>query len=248
MIFKKPNRKIHSVFIHCSASDHPGHDDVDVMRRWHRDRGWSDVGYHYFITKAGVIQEGRDLEKIPAAQRGHNRGSIAICLHGLRAEAFTDAQFDALRRLCHEIQDVYAEPLRFRGHTEVSAKSCPVFDYRLVLGLNEKGHLNAAFPEKEADDGVELPVDADDYLEKLERKIAKKPDKRVAAVGVLGGAAALEAATNGIPSLGEAVEIVGAARSIGLKLQDILQISPYLLFPVAAVVLFVIWRKLRRAQ
>jgi len=33
-MFKKPNRKINTVFIYCSATDNPKHDDVKVIKRW----------------------------------------------------------------------------------------------------------------------------------------------------------------------------------------------------------------------
>ena len=99
MDFQKPQRAVDVVFVHCSASDRPEHDDIAVIRDWHvRGNGWNDVGYHYFIRKDGSLEAGRDLEKIPAAQKGHNTGSIAICLHGLAAEKFTKTQFKKLAR------------------------------------------------------------------------------------------------------------------------------------------------------
>lgn len=144
--FLAPKRDVNRVFIHCSASDNPAHDDISVIRRWHtspdtRDRSkpWKDVGYHLFIQKDGTIQEGRDMEEIPAAQAGANRGTIAVCLAGLAL--FTEEQFDALRELCEQIHEQL--PLvTFHGHREVNPKkSCPHFDYRKVLGLDAKGRL-----------------------------------------------------------------------------------------------------------
>ena len=144
MDFSKPKRAVHSVFIHCSASDNPDHDSVQVMRRWHVEgRGWSDVGYHYFIRKNGEVEAGRNLERTPAAQRGHNRGSIAICLHGLDEGGFTPAQFSSLRALCWMIDEAYKTRLRFRGHREVAAKACPAFDYKAILKLTPEGFLPA---------------------------------------------------------------------------------------------------------
>ena len=138
--FSAPKRPVNRVFIHCSDSDNPAHDDVRVIREWHtRDNGWSDVGYHLFITKAGTVQTGRSLEKVPAAQAGHNEGSIAVCLSG--RDRFTEAQFAALRALCEQIHGQL--PLStFHGHREVTPyKTCPNFDYRAVVGLNARGEL-----------------------------------------------------------------------------------------------------------
>lgn len=155
--FRKPARPVRRVFLHCSASDHPKHDSVAVIDQWHRENGWSGIGYHFFIRKDGTLEIGRDLERTPAAQAGHNTGSIAICLHGLAASRFTAAQFETLRALCHQIASAYGGAITFHGHCEVAAKECPVFAYRDILGLSADGHLDpkkVAVPELR---GVDLP-------------------------------------------------------------------------------------------
>ncbi|MEM7060559.1 MAG: N-acetylmuramoyl-L-alanine amidase [Pseudomonadota bacterium] len=141
IMFNKPSREIDRVFLHCSASDHKHHDKVSAIKKMHLDRGWSDIGYHYFITKAGKLQNGRPIEKTPAAQRGHNTGTVAICCHGLREDKFTKEQFDTLKKLCVAINNAYDGRVTFHGHKEVAAKACPVFDYKKVLKLDEFGRL-----------------------------------------------------------------------------------------------------------
>lgn len=131
------SRSVNRVFIHCSASDVPAHDDVSVMREWHLARGFSDVGYHFFIKKDGTVQAGRDIEVVPAAQENNNKGTIAICCHGLTD--FTEAQFKSLRELCHAIRTNVK--VTFHGHCEVSTKTCPVFDYKAVLKLDANGKM-----------------------------------------------------------------------------------------------------------
>lgn len=163
MAFTKPKRAISRVFLHCSASDRPEHDNVATMREWHKARGWSDVGYHLFIRKNGTIEPGRSLELTPAAQAGHNTGTIAICLHGLEASKFTGAQFNSLITLCHEIERAYDGKVTFHGHREVAAKACPVFDYRAVLKLDAKGRMGTAplpstDPEEERDPAPVFPT------------------------------------------------------------------------------------------
>jgi len=139
--FHRPHRSVHRVFLHCSASDRPEHDDIEVIRRWHLQRGFKDVGYHYFIRKNGELQRGRSPEMTPAAQKGHNLHTLAICLHGLRKERFSEAQFDTLRQLSLAIDEAYSGRVSFHGHCEVSPKACPVFDYRKVLKLDRYGTL-----------------------------------------------------------------------------------------------------------
>ncbi len=164
MQFVKPARPVHTTWLHCSASDHPNHDDVSVMDRWHRQRGWNGVGYHIFGQKNGNLQEGRSLERTGAHVRGHNSGSIGICLHGLEEDKFTEAQFESLRDICRQINEAYDGKMRFRGHNEVATKACPVFDYRAVLNLDADGYMiggeqDDEEPEPEivlpAEDGVE---------------------------------------------------------------------------------------------
>lgn len=142
MIFIKPKRGVKKVFIHCSASDIPAHDNVATIRQWHLERGFKDIGYHYYIDKSGTIHTGRDLEAIPASQEGHNLASIAICLGGLLKRKFTGLQYEALRTLCKEINAAYYGDITFHGHCEVNkGKDCPVFEYKKVLKLDAKGKL-----------------------------------------------------------------------------------------------------------
>ena len=138
--FVKPNRDVSKVYLHCSASSNPKHDDIAVIKQWHLDRGWSDVGYHLFIQFDGTIQEGRSLEKVPAAQAGHNTGSIAICLHGLENSSFRVPQMASLQNLAQQINSSYSD-ITFHGHCEVSDKRCPVFGYKEILSLDNLGYL-----------------------------------------------------------------------------------------------------------
>lgn len=142
--FKAPARPVNRVFIHCSASDIPAHDNIATIRAWHtkpkpHGQGWQDVGYHFFIRKDGTLELGRSLELIPAAQAMANTKTIAICLSGLNN--FTPRQFETLNDLCHQIHTQL--PLAtFHGHREVAPwKTCPNFAYREVLGLDAKGNL-----------------------------------------------------------------------------------------------------------
>jgi len=145
---KKPNRFINKVFLHCSASDLPEHDNIQTITKWHFQRGFSEIGYHFIITKDGMTHKGRNIELIPAAQEGHNTNSIAICVTGLTT--FSQTQFDSLRKLCGEINNLY-ENITFHGHCEVSNKTCPVFDYHKVLNLQnskipkQKGNIQTLF-------------------------------------------------------------------------------------------------------
>jgi len=137
--FIKPKRKVTKVFIHCSANSNPkwGITELGILHK-------NDIEYHYFIDRDGVIHNTRSLERHPkAAQENNNTNSIAICLHGGKKYAdFKPIQYEQLKILCNAINVAYKD-IPFRGHIEVSnkGKTCPNFDYKGVLGINNEGRL-----------------------------------------------------------------------------------------------------------
>lgn len=138
--FNKPDREVTKVYLHHSASNKPEHDDISVIREWHIQRGFNDVGYHFFITSDGNIQRGRSLELIPAAQQGFNTGSIAICVSGTSGD-LTKPQIKSLQELCGQINKAYSGEISFHGHKEVMPTECPAYDYRKILSLDQSGKI-----------------------------------------------------------------------------------------------------------
>jgi len=138
--FKAPKRGVKRVFLHCSASDNPLHDNPNTIESWHLQRGFKQIGYHFYINQRGDISQCRDLETIPAAQEGHNLGTIAICCGGLHD--FSVAQMQVLKKLCLKINEAYGGQVTFHGHKEVNPnKTCPVYSYQKLLNLNKKGNI-----------------------------------------------------------------------------------------------------------
>lgn len=191
--FNRPKRRVSRVFLHCSAHDGEHTDNAETIDAWHKDRGWSGIGYHFFIRFDGTIEHGRPLNRTPAAQGGNNRGTIAICCHGgqnSKPDAFTQEQFDSLKRLCADIDKVYSGKITFHGHKEVSRKACPVYDYKSILGLDKNGYLKkgAISEDKLVSAGSETIKAA---------KSNKEAGGAVIGVGVVGSAKpALEIAKN----------------------------------------------------
>ena len=77
-------RKITEIIIHCSATTEGMDFTVEDIDRWHRQRGFSGVGYHFVIYLNGSIHAGRPKNKIGAHCKGHNTISIGICYIGGR--------------------------------------------------------------------------------------------------------------------------------------------------------------------
>ena len=118
-------RKLNKIILHCSDSDVALHDNIDTIRAWHLERGFNDIGYNFVITKAGLIQHGRPIDKIPAHTFGQNKDSIGICLTG--RYKFSITQFATTAQLINSLYDVFGI-MQIFGHYDFSDKSCPNFD------------------------------------------------------------------------------------------------------------------------
>ena len=75
-------RKIDKIIIQCTATSEGRAVTVDEIRRWHKERGFSDIGYHYVIYLDGSVHEGRPIDKVGAHCKEHNSNSIGIAYVG----------------------------------------------------------------------------------------------------------------------------------------------------------------------
>ena len=55
---------------------------VQDVHRWHLDRGWSGIGYHFFVRKDGTVWRGRPEDRVGAHTVNYNSRSIGICFEG----------------------------------------------------------------------------------------------------------------------------------------------------------------------
>ena len=122
---------ITKIVIHCSDSPQGRGDDAATIHRWHQERGWSGCGYHYVIIESGEVQNGRPHYWTGSHVRGHNKGSLGICLIG--RDTFTKSQMDALKGLLMSLHVMYPDAV-FYGHRDLDpGKTCPNFDVRDVV-------------------------------------------------------------------------------------------------------------------
>jgi N-acetylmuramoyl-L-alanine amidase len=121
------------IVIHCAATRPSMDIGVDEIRRWHHDRGWRDIGYHFVIRRGGAIEVGRAIDDIGAHVVGQNAVSVGVCLVGGITDGgspennFTPAQWASLRSLMRALVKAYPGA-RVRGHRDFAAKACPSFD------------------------------------------------------------------------------------------------------------------------
>lgn len=126
-------RKIDRIIIHCSATPEGREVTVEDIRRWHRQQGYEDIGYHYVVMLDGTVARGRDESVAGAHCKGYNSNSIGVCYVGgcdalMRSkDTRTPQQRIALRSLIDELRGRYPKAT-VHGHCEFAAKACPCFD------------------------------------------------------------------------------------------------------------------------
>jgi len=121
-------RKINRHIIHCSDSTFG---DAATIDKWHKERGFNQIGYHFVIKRDGTLESGRPLEVLGAHVRGHNRDSIGTCLIGV--DTFTKAQFLTLRNLQLVLKQLFPYMETYPHNYFDSNKTCPNFDIKEVL-------------------------------------------------------------------------------------------------------------------
>ena len=127
-------RTIKEIIIHCSATPEGKDYTVQDIRRWHLQRGFKDIGYHFVIYRDGSIHSGRPVAQIGAHCTNHNRNSIGICYIGGVAtdcktpkDTRTEPQKKSLKSLLWQLHKQYPQAT-IHGHREFANKACPSFD------------------------------------------------------------------------------------------------------------------------
>lgn len=123
-------RKINKIILHCSATREGKDFRASDIRRWHLERGFSDIGYHFIVDLDGKIEPGRPIEQIGAHCSGQNKDSIGICyIGGLDADnnpkdTRTEFQKESLKSLISGIRTDFGN-IRVYGHNHFTNKACP---------------------------------------------------------------------------------------------------------------------------
>ena len=153
-------KRISNIVVHCSDSEWGSAAEI---RRWHLERGWRDIGYHFVIlngvirpdyyvdTLDGNIEVGRQLDGDPfidenevgAHTLGYNENSVGICLIGVNG--FSAPQIGALLKLLLHLSKLHkVENQAVLGHYETEnagGKTCPNINMshiRYIVKLTEE--------------------------------------------------------------------------------------------------------------
>ena len=143
------SRVMNTIVIHCSATkENKDYSSVDI-KKWHLQRGFNDIGYHFIIKLDGTIEIGRSLDKVGAHVAGNNTGSIGICYiggldsKGKSKDTRTDEQKESLLNLINLLKK-NINIKEIKGHRDFSKdlncdgkidkfeyiKDCPCFEVK----------------------------------------------------------------------------------------------------------------------
>lgn len=104
---------------------------VVQIDQWHKAKGWSGIGYHFYVRKNGDIYRGRPIWASGAHAQGSNSNSIGICAEGnFDIESMPQAQEKAIKELLEYLKALYPKA-EVKGHREVCATGCPGKNYPL---------------------------------------------------------------------------------------------------------------------
>ena len=142
-------RSIDLIVVHCTASRCDRRLTPDDLEAEHRRRNFNGCGYHFFITREGIIFPMRPLDRVGAHVRGFNARSIGIAYEGgltpdgTAADTRTPDQRQSLRFLIRQLLVLYPR-CTVCGHRDLSpdlnnngevepmewTKQCPCFEVK----------------------------------------------------------------------------------------------------------------------
>lgn len=131
----KNQRKINLIVVHCSATRVNKNFTVEQLEACHKGRGFKSIGYHYYITKDGMLYPCRPENEIGAHARHDNAHSIGICYeggldkNGNPADTRTPEQKETMEELLYSSSPSYPNA-EILGHCDLPGvrKACPSFD------------------------------------------------------------------------------------------------------------------------
>ncbi|MEJ3737517.1 peptidoglycan recognition family protein [Bacillus tropicus] len=137
-----PLEKVNKLIIHHTSED--GWDVYKTHEFHQKVRGWSGIGYNYFIEADGTVFEGRGLH-IGAHAKDNNRDTIGICMTG-NFDKYdpTTAQMNALYSLCKMFMNRFTvKKENILGHRELEGvtKSCPGNRFSMVELRNALSYI-----------------------------------------------------------------------------------------------------------
>jgi N-acetylmuramoyl-L-alanine amidase len=134
IVIQNTSRDIKEIIVHCAATPEGKNFTVKDIDKWHKQRGFTCIGYHYVIYLDGSIHTGRNLNLSGAHCTNHNSKSIGVCYIGGVAkdgktpkDTRTKEQKESLLLLLKELKTKFPKA-KIHGHRDFANKACPSFD------------------------------------------------------------------------------------------------------------------------
>lgn len=157
----RSSRKIKKIAVHCLYT--PSTMDVGAkeVHEWHKERGWSGIGYHFIIRRDGSVEIGRGIDYIGAHVRGNNRNTIGIAYAGgakrdgkklvTDYDNLSNEQKSALFTLAHYLSEIHGlKKDKILGHCEFPRvyKSCPNLNMQALRDMEHTEEMLLPEPSK----------------------------------------------------------------------------------------------------
>ena len=117
-----------------------------TIHRWHKDRGWSGIGYHFLVRKNGRVERGRPENMVGAHASGSNSDSIGICFEGnFMTETMKPEQLKAGQELVSYLKKKYGVT-KVQKHSDVGSTSCPGKNFpfsKITASVSSSGSSSA---------------------------------------------------------------------------------------------------------
>jgi len=95
-------RDIERLIIHCSATPNGRYHTAKDIDRWHKEKDFTEIGYHFVIRTDGYVEQGRKVEIKGAHCKGSNSTSIGICMIG--TDKYSLDQWSSLYELLADLK------------------------------------------------------------------------------------------------------------------------------------------------
>ena len=154
------------------------------IHQWHLQRGWSGLGYHFFVRKDGTIYRGRPEDVVGAHATNYNAKSIGICFEGdFMVESVPKAQLEAGKELVAYLKDKY-KISTVKAHRDLMATSCPgvKFPFDEIANAKQKENLILSFQQAAQADGYKFAkygcdgIYGNETAEAMKKCVVKKRD------------------------------------------------------------------------
>jgi len=102
-----------------------GYDIPRAIESEHLGNGWYGIGYHFVVSQAGEIFEGRGWDLQGSHCPNHNRSAIGVQIAVGGDQTPSDAALTASRALYDYACEKYGRQLAKLGHRDGFATDCP---------------------------------------------------------------------------------------------------------------------------